>query len=467
MQHRDEVHSSLAIGDVGTFDDGLRLTVADLRYYAARPGFLDDDLDGPAVRFRLLVRNKSTQRFPLKDLDVHVRCGAEGVPASAITFDPQLRGPLTGELLPGKSATADFGYQISDEEHCAVDVTIDRGWRGDEGSLHWSGEPGPAAAAEVGPTKSSGNEHLLAEAAGELDSLIGLGTVKAHVHMLASNLRFDQFREARELPRTSGPHHLVFTGPPGTGKTTVARIIGKTMAGLGLLERGHVVECDRSGLVGKYVGHTASKTNAKIDEALGGVLFVDEAYALANPHSLRDGFGDEALQTLLKRAEDERHQLVVVLAGYPQEMDLMLASNPGLASRFSTHIDFSGFGAIELAAVFRARAAVGRDVLSADAESELTRLTGVVENEGWGDALGHARFARSWCDRARGYRAVRVLDTIGDRDPDEEELTVLCGADLTAAFADLTPPRPSGTGGWTAPWHSAAPVLAAAGSQAS
>jgi hypothetical protein len=177
-------------------------------------------------------------------------------------------------------------------------------------------------------------------------------------------------------------------------------------------------------------------TNQKVNEALGGVLFVDEAYDLATPDSPRD-FGNEALQTLLKRAEDERHRLVVVLAGYPEEMRQMLTSNPGLASRFSTRIEFTGFTAADLAEISRRCAVAGQDVLTAEADSELERLTRVVQLKDWSDRPGHARFARSWCDKARGYRALRVLDAIGDREPTEDELVALCPEDLAAAF---TPP---------------------------
>jgi len=458
----DSSMSSLAVGSAGQFDDGVTVTVKDLCYYAAKPGVLDGDVDGPTVRFQVQVTNGSLRGISLNDLSFHVRCGADGVPANRISFDPQLRGLLTGELLPGKSATADFGYQVADEKHCSIDITIGRDRWSNEESRHWSGEPEEAAAGSS-ETHQQDNARVLADAEHDLGSLVGLVSVKAHVRLLTAQLRFDQFRASYDLPAAASAHHLVFTGPPGTGKTTVARMMGKIFAGLGVLERGHLVECDRGALVGQYIGHTAKLTNQKVNEALGGILFVDEAYALASPDSPRD-FGNEALQTLLKRAEDERHRLVVVLAGYPEEMRQMLTSNPGLASRFSTRIDFTGFTAADLAEVFRRFAAAGQDVLTAEAGSELDRLTRVVQLKHWGDLLGHARFARSWCDRARGYRALRVLDAIGDREPAEDELVALRPEDLAAAFSDLTPPLGCRPLEWAAPAGFSSPAAAPAGS---
>lgn len=185
----------------------------------------------------------------------------------------------------------------------------------------------------------------------ELDQLIGLESIKGEVRSLANFLRLQQRREDAGLPETDISLHMVFTGNPGTGKTTVARIVGKVFNALGVLKQGHLVETDRSGLVAEYAGQTGPKTNKKIDEALGGLLFVDEAYSLVARES-EDPYGREAVQALLKRAEDDRHRLVVTLAGYPDEMDTLLRSNPGLSSRFNRRLAFDDYTPLELCRIF-------------------------------------------------------------------------------------------------------------------
>ncbi|MCA9241218.1 MAG: AAA family ATPase [Planctomycetales bacterium] len=191
----------------------------------------------------------------------------------------------------------------------------------------------------------------LEEALEELDKLIGLGAIKHEVRSLANFLKLQQKREEAGLPTTDISLHMVFTGNPGTGKTTVARIVGKIFGALGVLEKGHLVETDRSGLVAEYAGQTGPKTNAKVDESLGGLLFVDEAYSLVAIKS-EDPYGREAMQALLKRAEDDRDKLVVILAGYTHEMHVLLRSNPGLSSRFSRQLEFVDYTPLELSQIF-------------------------------------------------------------------------------------------------------------------
>jgi hypothetical protein len=191
----------------------------------------------------------------------------------------------------------------------------------------------------------------LDEALAELDRLIGLENIKHEVRTLANFLKVQEQREAAGLPSTKLSLHMVFNGNPGTGKTTVARIVGKIFGAMGVLEKGHLIETDRSGLVAEYAGQTGPKTNQKIDEALDGVLFIDEAYTLISAEG-EDPFGHEAVQTLLKRMEDDRKRLVVILAGYPREMHTLLRSNPGLSSRFSRHLEFIDYTPLELAKIF-------------------------------------------------------------------------------------------------------------------
>lgn len=203
----------------------------------------------------------------------------------------------------------------------------------------------PAAAADKPP------EERLEEALAELDKLIGLDNIKQEVHTLANFLKVQQKRAEAGLPNTKLSLHMVFGGNPGTGKTTVARIVGKIFGAMGVLKKGHLIETDRSGLVAEYAGQTGPKSNKKIDEALDGVLFIDEAYTLI----ARDGedpFGHEAVQTLLKRMEDDRERLVVILAGYPVEMRALLRSNPGLSSRFSRQLTFMDYTPLELCRIF-------------------------------------------------------------------------------------------------------------------
>jgi tellurite resistance protein len=192
----------------------------------------------------------------------------------------------------------------------------------------------------------------LEEALADLKQLIGLDRVKQEITTLTNYLNLQQHRREAGLPVQQLSLHMVFQGNPGTGKTTVARIVGRIFRLLGLLQRGHLVETDRAGLVAEYAGQTAPKANRKIDEALDGILFIDEAYSLV-ASGQDDAYGHEAVQALVKRIEDDRHRLVVILAGYPEPISQLLHSNPGLSSRFNTQLSFDDYSPAELGRIYQ------------------------------------------------------------------------------------------------------------------
>ena len=244
-------------------------------------------------------------------------------------------------------------------------------------------------------------EQILAE----LDALIGLAPVKERVRALIAFLRVQQQRRADGLRTPNLNHHLVFDGPPGTGKTTVARLIGEIFAALGLLAHGRLVETARQDLVGGYVGQTAIKTNAVIDSALGGVLFIDEAYSLGGTSN--QDFGREAIETLLVRMENDRDRFVVIAAGYPAEMEGFLASNPGLASRFSRTIEFPSFTPSELMQIFVSMVADGDYMLTPEASEATHRL---LERK-WAArdlSFGNARLVRNLVEESIQRQSVRL-----------------------------------------------------------
>ncbi|MFD4527641.1 AAA family ATPase [Streptomyces sp. NPDC058470] len=296
-----------------------------------------------------------------------------------------------------------------------------------------------SAPAVDGSADSATKEAALAEALSLLDDMVGLGPVKRQLRTLIAQLRMSAVRRERGLPSTAAPQHFVFAGPPGTGKTTVARIVGKIFAGLGLLEKGQVIEAQRVDLVGQHLGETAIKTSNLIDSALDGVLFIDEAYALSNSgYHGGDAFGDEALQVLLKRAEDDRDRLVVVLAGYPHEISELLAANPGLASRFTTRVDFPSYSASELELIGRHILEAQGDVLAEDAALALELACEDAVRDELIDRLGNGRFVRELCRKAAALRDLRLYEVHGGTGTlSLEDITTLSLEDVTLAYREL------------------------------
>ncbi|MBT2394127.1 AAA family ATPase [Streptomyces sp. ISL-1] len=277
---------------------------------------------------------------------------------------------------------------------------------------------------------------LLGEALAELERMVGLEPVKRQVKALSAQLKMARLRAGQGLPVQPPKRHFVFSGPSGTGKTTVARILGRVFYALGLLGGDHLVEAQRSDLVGEFLGQTAVKANELIDSALGGVLFVDEAYSLSNTgYSKGDAYGDEALQVLLKRAEDNRDHLVVILAGYPEGMDRLLAANPGLSSRFTTRVDFPSYRPLELTAIGEVLAAENGDVWDDEVREELRSISGHVVDQGWIDELGNGRFLRTLYEKSCAYRDLRLSGYPGT--PTREDLSTLRLPDLLQAYGEV------------------------------
>ena len=266
----------------------------------------------------------------------------------------------------------------------------------------------------------------------ELNSLIGLSEVKCDVQSIINTIRVNKVRKERGLPLLETSNHLVFSGNPGTGKTTVARLLAKLYKGLGILSKGQLIETDRAGLVAEYVGQTAVKTRDVINSALGGVLFIDEAYTLSNKNSGQD-FGQEAIDTLLKQMEDNRNDLIVIVAGYTNLMKEFINSNPGLKSRFNKYIDFPDYNPDELLKIFISMCDKSKFKLSKDAFDDLTNaFIELYSNRD--EHFGNARLVRNIFEKS----VINLNNRIALKNNiSNEDLTNIYSSDIRGAIDEI------------------------------
>lgn len=274
-----------------------------------------------------------------------------------------------------------------------------------------------------GNKKDDDQEESLEDLLNELNELIGLAGVKEEVSSLVNILKINKLRESRGFKVPQVSKHLVFLGNPGTGKTTVTRLLSKIYKKLGVLEKGQLVEVDRSGLVAGYVGQTAIKTQEKINEAMGGVLFIDEAYTLAKGEN---DFGQESIDTLLKAMEDQREDFVVIVAGYSEPMNRFLESNPGLKSRFNKSITFEDYSPNELLDIFELFCKLNDMRLSSDARDYLTQYLSKLSNEK-SENFANGREMRNLFEKAFTNQANRLSQY---NDISDEELNIIKSEDI-------------------------------------
>lgn len=383
--HRDEV-----VVIVAGYSDEMR-------------GFLDSN-PGLASRFSRTIEFENYAPDELVTIVSNMaaaheyKLGDGTVKALNVHFERLVNDPAFGN---GRAARKTFEEMVDRQASRLASLTEDIG--PDDLITLLPEDVGEDVAGFGNGAKAAGEERL-GELLGNLRSMIGLPAVKSEVEDLVNLLAAARRRAEAGLPVPTISHHLVFAGPPGTGKTTVARLYGELLAALGVLRRGQLVEVARADLVGRYIGHTAQLTRDAFDKARGGVLFIDEAYTLTPANSPAD-FGQEAVDTLVKLMEDHRDEVVVIVAGYPDEMNAFLASNVGLASRFTRHIDFANYTPDELVEIIGRHAVSSGYELAPETVKQLHDHFGSIERT---RTFGNARYARQLLETMITHQAGRL-----------------------------------------------------------
>jgi type VII secretion ATPase EccA len=362
-----------------------------------------------------------------------------------VHIDEEAASEVLQDLYAANPENEQVELALSDTSVGIVTTTADRiAARADP----WDRGTEPSPGDFVDPGAQERKHVLLAEAERELDEFIGLEKVKDQVARLKSAVAMELVRKQRGLEVAQRTHHLVFTGPPGTGKTTIARVVAKIYCGLGLLKKENIREVHRADLIGQHIGETEAKTNALIDSALDGVLFLDEAYSLVATGAKND-FGLVAIDTLLARMENDRDRLVVIVAGYRADLDRFLDTNQGLRSRFTRSIDFPSYKPVELIEIANFMAAKRDSAFSqaalADLESLFAHLAGSSKADAAGverrglDIAGNGRFVRNVVEKSEEEREFR-LDHSAHAETGEftdQELVTITSEDVRSSVEPL------------------------------
>jgi ESX secretion system protein EccA len=288
---------------------------------------------------------------------------------------------------------------------------------------------------------SSGREKLLADAEAELNRQIGLSRVKQQIEAYRAATQMARIRAARGMKVAQASKHMIFAGPPGTGKTTIARVVANILAGLGVITEPKLIEASRKDFVAEYEGQSAVKTARTIDRAVGGVLFIDEAYTLVQERDGRaDPFGTEALETLLARMENDRDRLVVIIAGYSADIDRLLETNDGLRSRFATRIEFDSYSPDEIVEIAKVLAAANDSTLDERASDNVQQAAVLLSQRALNgkpalDIAGNGRYARQLVEAGEQNRDMRLARVLDFDSLGVEQLSEINGDDMAAAIA--------------------------------